>query len=148
MCPWKNINDIVSKFESVSKVMFNWFSENNLQANPYKSQFILFTNDLLCNAVNIDTIILHPLGSVKLLGVHVDRELNFNGHVTTICKKAGRQLNTLGRLANVLRVDDKNILFECFILSHFNFFSTVWHCCSLADIKKKKCSEASSLLYL
>ena len=33
----KIVNDIVSKIESVSKVMFNWFSENNLQANPGKS---------------------------------------------------------------------------------------------------------------
>ena len=44
MCHAKNVNGIVSKIESVSKVMFNWFSENNLQANPDKSQFILFTN--------------------------------------------------------------------------------------------------------
>ena len=33
----KNVNDIVSKIESVSKVMFKWFIENNLQANPDKS---------------------------------------------------------------------------------------------------------------
>jgi len=53
----KNVNDIVSKIKSISKVMFNWFSVNNLQTNPDKSQFILFTNDVLCNAVNIDNII-------------------------------------------------------------------------------------------
>jgi len=53
--------------------MFNWFSETNLQTNPDKSQFIPFTNDVLCNAVNIDNIILHPLGPVKPLGVHIDR---------------------------------------------------------------------------
>jgi len=129
----KNVNDIVSKIESVSKVMFNWFSENNLQANPDKSQFILFTNDVLCNAVNIDNIILHPLG------VHIDRELNFNGYVTKICREAGRQLNALGRLVNVLSVDDKNILLECFNLSHFNFCPAVWHCRSLADIKNIEC---------
>jgi len=71
----KNVNDIVSKIESVSKVMFNWFCENNLPANPDKSQFILFTNFVLYNAVNLDNIILHPLGSVKLLGIHIDCNL-------------------------------------------------------------------------
>ena len=85
----KNINDIVSKTESVSRVMFNWFSENNFEANPDKSQFILFTNDVLCNAVNIDNIILHPFGWVKRLSVHIDCELNFNVYLTTICRKAG-----------------------------------------------------------
>ena len=80
-------------------------------------------------------IILHPLGSVQPLGVHIDRELNFIGRITTICRKTGRQLNVLGCLANVLSVDDKNILFECFILLHFNFCRAVYHCCSLVDIK-------------
>jgi len=95
MCPWQNISDIVSKIESVSKVMFS-FSENNLQANPDKNQFLLLTNDVLCNAVNIYNIILHPLRSVKGLGVHIDSELIFNGHVNTICRQVGRQLHALG----------------------------------------------------
>jgi len=76
---------------------------------------------------------------VKLLGVHIDRELYFNGHVTTICRKAGHQLNALERhLANVLSIDDNNILFDCFILSHLDFTPAMWHCCSLADIKQLK----------
>ena len=55
---------------------------------------------------------------ITYYSVLIDRELNFNGNVTTICRKAGEQLNALGRPANVLSVDDKNILFERFILSH------------------------------
>ena len=76
------------------------------------------------------------MGSVKPLGVHIDRELNFNSHVTMICRNAGRQLNALGCLANVLSIDDKNILIECFILSYFNFGPAVWHYFSTANMKK------------
>ena len=57
---------------------------------------------------------LHSLGSVKRLGVHVDGELNCNGHVTAICTKAGHQINNVGRLQNVLSVDDKNIRLTTF----------------------------------
>jgi uncharacterized protein YpmS len=32
---------------------------------------------------------------VKLLGVTIDFQLNFNEHVSNICKKASRQLNVL-----------------------------------------------------
>jgi hypothetical protein len=116
--------------------MFNWFSGNNLQAIPNKSQFILYTNNILCKGINIYNIILHPLGSVKLLVVCIDCELNYNDRVTTICRKAGRQLNTLGRLPNVQSIDDKNILIECFILSYFNFGPAVWHYFSTANMKK------------
>ena len=78
------------------------------------------------------------MGSVKHLGVHIDRELNFNGHVTTICKIASRQLNALGRLANVLSVHDKAFYLSVSIYHIFHFFPAVYHCYSLADIQKLK----------
>ena len=36
--------------------------------------------------------------SVKLLGVTVDYMLNFDSHISDICKKAARQINVLCRL--------------------------------------------------
>ena len=37
---------------------------------------------------------------VKLLGVTIDFELNFNTCIADICKKASRQLNILKRIGN------------------------------------------------
>ena len=36
--------------------------------------------------------------SVKLLGIEINNQLNFDNHVSTLCKKAGHQLNAIGRL--------------------------------------------------
>ena len=36
--------------------------------------------------------------SVKLLGIHIDDQLNFNSHISDICKSASKQLNALVRL--------------------------------------------------
>ena len=36
--------------------------------------------------------------SVKLLGIHIDNQLNFNLHISNICKSASKQLNSLLRL--------------------------------------------------
>ena len=37
----------------------------------------------------------HP---VRLLGIEIDNQLDFDKHVSTLCKKAGSQLNAIGRL--------------------------------------------------
>ena len=63
---------------------------------------------------------MEPLESVKLLGIFVDRRLNFNLHIFETLQKAGKQLSALGRLANILSTEDKDVVFECFILSYFN----------------------------
>ena len=36
--------------------------------------------------------------SVKLLGTEINNQQNFDNHVSTLCKKAGFQLNAIGRL--------------------------------------------------
>ena len=36
--------------------------------------------------------------SVRLLGIEIDNQLNFDNHISTLCKKAGSQLNTVGKL--------------------------------------------------
>ena len=91
-----------------------------------------------------DDIVLHvhegvdlqPTNCVSLLGVDVDRSLSFSNHVSKICKKAGRQLNALSRLANILTVEAKLLLVRSFIVSHFKFCSTVWHFCSISNTRK------------
>ena len=46
----------------------------------------------------MESDILKIASSVKLLGVQVDDQLNFNLHISNICKSAFKQLNTLVRL--------------------------------------------------
>ena len=36
--------------------------------------------------------------AVRLLGIEIDNQLNFDNHVSTICKEAAYQLNAIGRL--------------------------------------------------
>ena len=38
--------------------------------------------------------------------------------------------------ANSLTVEAKLALVRSFVVSHFKFFSTVWHFCSISDIRK------------
>ncbi len=88
------------------------------------------------SCITIDSIDIKSQVSVKLLGVEIDQQLKFNLHISNICKKVGKQISVLGRLSRTLSVKGKLVLFNSFILSHFNYCPLVWNFCSLADITK------------
>ena len=49
--------------------------------------------------------------SVELLGLHIYHKLNFNYHITEMCKKVGRKINLLVRLSAHLDINSKLTLF-------------------------------------
>ena len=66
----------------------------------------------------------------EILGVIIDRELNFNKHVKHIYKKAGNKLNVLTRMTNIHNPFQKNTLFKSFIKGQFNYCPLLWMFCS------------------
>ena len=43
----------------------------------------------------------------KLLGLTIDRNLHFDDHVFTLCKKDGRKLSALSRISNYTSFEKK-----------------------------------------
>ncbi len=109
-------------------------NENYLLANASKFRYILMADDIVLHVH--EGVDLQPANCVSLLGVDVDCSLSFSNHVSRICKKAGRQLNTLSTLANILTVEAKLTLVRCVIVLHFKFCSTVCNLCSIAETRK------------
>jgi hypothetical protein len=60
---------------------------------------------------------------VKLLGVTIDYELNFDKHISEICKKSDRQLNVLKRIGRYLNKLDRLTIYYSFFLNFFHFLS-------------------------
>ena len=57
---------------------------------------------------------------MKLLGVDIDYQLNFDQHISNLCRKAGQQLNALKRLSPFLSRLNTRTIFQTFILSKLN----------------------------
>ena len=74
--------------------------------------------------------------SVKLLGIEIDNQLNFDNHVSTLCKKAGSQLNAIGRLRKYIGFPGKKALIEAFVFSNFNYCPLAWYFTSMASTNK------------
>ena len=66
----------------------------------------------------------------KLLGVTIDKKLNFNTHLSTICKKASQKVTVLARIAKTLPFHKRRIILKTFIESQFSYCSLLWMFCS------------------
>ena len=115
----------------------DWFSRNNLSANQEKFQsMILCKKDLKSNHLNLDGIEIECVNYMKVLGINVDRNLDFREHVSQICAKAGRQLNVLRRLSRNLNFDSRLSIYKSFISSTFNYCPVVWIFCGKGNSNK------------
>ena len=122
-----------------------------MQANPEKILFIIFDKERQSRTLQLNhNVTIQSVSNVKLLGVNIDVELNFNHHIAVLCNKAGRQINALLRLSNVLNVDTKILFLQSFILSHFMYCCIIWHFSStcISDTKKIEKMQLKALRHI
>ena len=105
-------------------------------ANPHKFQAFFLASADIEFKFEIDDITLVAEKFVKLLGVNLDQNLNYNTHIHQICKKADNHFNVLKRLSPYISINHRMAIFRCFILRHFQFCSIVWHFCGVGNTKK------------
>ena len=62
----------------------------------------------------------------KLLSLDIDRNLNFNEHISFLFRVAGNKLYVLATLSNFMRFKHRPILLKTFIESQFGYCSLIW----------------------
>ena len=120
-----NIKNLKLILESaITKTAISWFQSNKMIVNPGKFQSIIIDKkkqNHTAEYISIDQKNIKTLSSVKLLGVHIDDKLNFNQHITKICRPAANQLHALIRLRMFLNFEEKKMLIESYFYSNFNY---------------------------
>ena len=53
--------------------------------------------------------------------VVIDRDLNFNEYVSSLCKRAGRKLSVLSRLSNLMSSQQRRLLLKSFVEAQFGY---------------------------
>ena len=105
-----------------------------MKANSDKRHFLLSCNELsklLADGSSIETNTKEVL-----LGITIDKDLKFDDHVNSLCKKTCQKLNALARLGPYMNVEKRRIIMKVFIESQFGYCPLVWMFHS-RGIKKK-----------
>ena len=70
-------------------------------------------NNQSCLKINNQTI---KTNFVKSLGINIDNKLNFDSHISDLCKKTSRQLNALNHLRAYIENKEMEILIKFYLL--------------------------------
>ena len=116
-----SLNDLVEKLESSALLVIDWFRNNYMKLNESKSHLLICGNKAEVIIAKVGKAPVIESYEVKLLGVVIDRDLKFKKHMNLVYKKAGKKLNALSRLCNLLPFDKRRNLMKAFVMSQFSF---------------------------
>ena len=78
-----------------------WFETNNMKLNKDKCQLLVSGHTYENVRVKMGDEKIRENAKQKLLRIEIGRNFNFDDHLISLCKKAGRKLAVLGRLSKL-----------------------------------------------
>ena len=120
-----NIDILINSLIHDTLTLIKWFNENYFKMNADKCH-LLITNheDDISATIAGETIKCEK--SVKLLGINIDNKLDFNDHVSKICKKVSLKLHALARISHLMNADKLKVVMKAFIQSQFEYCPLIW----------------------
>ena len=96
-----DLNNLIKRLEHDAFLATEWFETNNMKLNKDKCQLLVSGHNYENVWVKMGDEKIWESAKQKLLGMEIGRNLNFDDHVISLCKKAGRKLAVLARLSKL-----------------------------------------------
>ena len=84
----------------------------------------------------IDDCRINFTDAFKLLGVFIDKDLNFSQHISEVCIKTSKMIGFLQRLKNLIPMNTKLWIYKTAVLPHLTYYSLMWHFCCASERNK------------
>ena len=121
----KSLLEVLTHLEDDTAILSKWFKDNYFIMNVDKCHLLVpkHDNDV---EINIGGNHIQAEKSVKLLGIKINNKLDFDEHVTDLCKNAGLKLLALSRIALHMETSKLRILMKSFIEAQFSYCPLIW----------------------
>ena len=117
----KNMQKIKNDLKRDFRILHKWFHENYMVLNPGKCHYIVIGDDDPTRKIVLNNNEIASSNEEKLLGIHLDSKLNFDSHITSLCKKAGQKRSALERINHYLTPYWKLLLLNSVVKSQFSY---------------------------
>lgn len=121
---------LISTFNKELQHVSDWFKANKLSLNVSKTNYILFGSkrhtSTLSATISIDSTPISPVDHTKFLGVIIDKQLNWNLHITKTCNQVARSIGILRRLRYDLPSSILFTLYNTLVLPYISYCNIAW----------------------
>ena len=137
-CSGQKMGEIADVINDEGKRISQWYRDNQLKGNQDKFQAMGLGNKTKDTEMNLDIMNnnIESKSAIRILGVTIDKELNFTQHISDICSKAARKVGVLYRFKNMITTKAKLALYKSFILPNLTYCHMVWQFCRASDARK------------
>ena len=117
---------------------------NGLAVNNDKFLTMWLGNTMDVPTYDLGSSVISLVHSMKLLGVTIDKDLNFTEHVADIVRRVNNQIQVMQRHKKLINTDTKTKLYNAYLLPHLYYCCVVWHHCGQRNLNKlEKINERS-----
>ena len=125
-----SLEDLLRDLENDTLSAIMWFENNYMKLNHGKCHFVISGNINEHLWIKVGDEMIWESADEKLLGMIIDKRLNFNKHLTLLCKKAGNKVTALARVVKLLPFHKSRVLMKSFVESQFSYCPLLWMFCS------------------
>ena len=128
-----DLHELKSNLQNSLLELHTWCQQNGMVLNTEKTKIMLITtrqkrlyvneNNLKLSYNNID---LQVTSGDKILGVYIDKNLQWNNHYQAVCKKVSTNLWLLSKICNFLSRDHRLMYYKAYIQPHLNYCNIIW----------------------
>ena len=142
---------MIDILQSGSEIAVDWFKNNKIIVHSDKFQAIFLDkrkSDHTYQRIVVNNQNLKVVSSVELLGIKIGDKLNYNLHISNVCRSAANQFNALIGLKQFLGFKVKKILIKSYFMANFNYYPLVWMFSSASSPKKIENLKKRALRFL
>ena len=146
----ENASATLAKLNACLHDVQRWMSLSKLKLNPQKTEFIVFGSKAQHQKisshfpVSILGSLLHPVDSVRNLGVWLDTEFSFSEHVQRTCKVCFLQMRDLLRIRQYLTPEVAVLAANALVSSRLDYCNSV--CRGLSYFNQHKLQSIQNTL--
>ena len=107
-----------------------WLKDNEVVVNPSKFQLVFHSKYKNTEkSMSFDGKAIKSSDTVELLGMTLDKNINFKLYIRNICHKVNDKTKALFHIRNFLNPEQAKVLAEAYISSNFRYFPLIWMFC-------------------